>query len=284
MTLRKIWLRSRDLLLVAGIDDASLESEVLIRYILGIDRATFFANLGETVHRPSLDVLDSLVLRRIGGEPLAYILGYKEFYGLDICVTPDVLVPRQETETLVEKVIEIGKKRGDSEMNVADVGTGSGAIAVAIAHYLKSSRVNAIDASKVALDVADLNCRKHNVADRVVLTCSDLFDEIDESFDMIVSNPPYISTDDIPQLSPEVRREPIQALDGGYNGTDVISRLLGQAPRFLQPAGTILLEINPPQLRQTIAIARKKIPFSKPSYFKDLSGAARVVVIQTRGN
>ena len=284
MTLRKIWLRSRDLLLDAGIDDASLESEVLIRHLLDIDRSTFFANLGEVVHSPGIDGLDSLVLRRTGGEPLAYILGYKEFYGLDICVTPDVLVPRQETETLVEKVIDIGKERGDSEINIADVGTGSGAIAVAIAHYLKKSRVNAIDVSKTALDVAELNCRKHNVADKVVLTCSDLFDEINESFDVIVSNPPYLSTDYIPQLSPEVGREPIQALDGGYTGIDVISRLLCQAPRFLKPAGTILLEINPPQLRQTIAIASKKFPFSKPSYMKDLSGVVRVVVIQTRGD
>ena len=284
MTLRSAWTQARSRLERAGIDDASLESEVLLRHALGIDRATFFASLEEQSleEHPddsALGLAQALVGRREGGEPLAYILGRREFYGLDLLVTPTVLIPRQETELLVDTILELGG--GRSGLTLADVGTGSGAIAVAAAVNLPGSRVYATDSSEAALRVAKDNCRRHHVEDRVELRHGDLLHPWDVPVDLIASNPPYVMTGEIEGLDREVRREPIEALDGGPDGLGVMRRLFEQAPAALRPGGAMLVEIDPRQLKAVISLASATFPGGRVSYRGDLSGLPRVVVVAT---
>ena len=277
MTLRSAWMQARSRLERAGIDDAALESEVILRHALGIDRAAFFASLEEQPDGGALRLADSLAERREQGEPLAYILGNREFYGLDILVTPAVLIPRQETELIVDGILEIGGGRAD--LTIADVGTGSGAIAVAAAVNLPSCRVYATDASDAALRVARDNCRMHGVERRVELRHGDLLDPLDERVDVVASNPPYVRTGEMPALGREIGREPVQALDGGPDGLDVIRRLFEQAPMSLKPGGAMLVEIDPRQLQDVTSIAAAAFPNGLVSYRRDLSGRARIVVV-----
>ena len=277
MTLRSAWMRARSRLERAGIADAALESEVILRHSLGIDRAAFFAALEEKPGDAALRLADSLADRREQGEPLAYILGRREFYGLDLLVTPAVLIPRQETELLVDSIMEIGG--GRPGLAVADVGTGSGAIAVAAAVNLPACRVYATDASEAALRVALDNCRMHGVEDRVELRHGDLLHPLGGRVDVIASNPPYVMTGEIEGLGREIGREPVEALDGGPGGLDVIRRLFEQAPAALRPGGAMLVEIDPRQLQPVTSLAAAAFPNGRVSHRRDLSGRPRVVVV-----
>ena len=277
MTLRSAWMQTRSRLERAGIDDTVLEAEVILRHALGIDRAAFFAALEEQPDAGSLRLADSLAERREQGEPLAYILGHREFYGLDILVTPAVLIPRQETELLVDSIIEFAAGRPD--IAIADVGTGSGAIAVAAAVNLPHSRVYATDSSKAALRVAADNCRKHGVDDRVELRHGDLFDALDIQVDIIASNPPYVMTGELAGLAREIGHEPVQALDGGPDGLDVMRRLIEQAPAALRPGGAMMVEIDPRQLRAVTSIAAAAFPNGRVSHRRDLAGLPRIVIV-----
>ncbi len=277
MTLRSAWMQARSRLERAGIEDASLESEVILRRALGIDRADFFAALEEHPGDAALRLSDSLVERRERGEPLPYIVGRREFYGLDILVTPAVLIPRQETELLVDGILEVGAARAD--LTVADVGTGSGAIAVAAAVNLPSCRVYATDASEAALRVARQNCRMHGVRDRVELGHGDLLYPLGGPVDVIASNPPYVRTDEIEALGREIGHEPIEALDGGRDGLDVVRRLFRQAPAALNPGGEMLVEIDPRQVRAAMSLATSAFPGGQVSYRRDLAGRPRIVTV-----
>ncbi len=277
MTLRSAWVQVRSRLERAGIDDAALESEVLLRHALGIDRAAFFASLEHEQDRSALRLADSLVDRRERREPLAYILGRREFYGLELRVTPAVLIPRQETELIVDCILELGRSRPG--LAIADVGTGSGAIAVAAAVNLPGSRVYATDSSDAALRVARDNCRMHQVEDRVALVHGDLLQALGEPVDVIASNPPYVITAEIEDLASEVRREPVQALDGGPDGLEVIRRLFEQAPAALRPGGAMLVEIDPRQLQSVTSLASTAFPGASVSYRRDLAGLPRAVVV-----
>ena len=277
MTLRAAWTQTRSRLENAGIADAALESEVMLRHALDIDRAAFFASLEEHPKGAALGLVESLVERREKGEPLAYILGRREFYSLDILVTPAVLIPRQETELLIDCILELGGDRPG--MTVADVGTGSGAVAVAAAVNLPSCHIHATDASQAALRVAADNCRKHSVDDRVELSHGDLLDPLDARVDLIASNPPYVTTGALRQLGREVAHEPVEALDGGPDGLDVIRRLFRQAQAALNPGGSMIVEIDPRQLQPTMSLAAAAFPGGLVSYRRDLAGLPRAVVV-----
>ncbi len=233
-----------------GIADARLEAEVLTRHALGMDRATYFASLREPIDTAMQACIEQLVHRRAQGEPLAYITGHREFYGLDFVVNPAVLIPRQETELLVDKTLEWAAawaseralRREDAAPLIADVGTGSGAIAVALACNLPKARVCAIDISAAALAVADRNRRRHGVADRVALVQGDLLTAVKPGLDAIVSNPPYIASGLMAGLPAEVRREPALALDGGQDGLRLTRRLVAQAARRLNGGGLVVVE------------------------------------------
>lgn len=223
-----------------------------------------------------------LVNRRAQGEPLAYITGHREFYGLDFVVNPAVLIPRQETELLVDKALEwaaawAASRQGNAAPLIADVGTGSGAIAVALACNLPRARALAIDASAAALAVADRNRRRHGVADRVALLQGDLLTALKPGVDAIVSNPPYIASDLLPGLPPDVRREPALALDGGHDGLRLTRRLIAQAARRLNRGGALLIEIAPEQAAAALGLAQAAFPRATTWVAADAAGRARCV-------
>ena len=251
-----------------------------MRHALGMERAAYFAALSDAVPPDACRRALALARRRAGGEPLAYIVGSREFYGLRLDVDSRVLVPRQETETLVDCVIEhCAAREYDDGPIVADIGTGSGAIAIAVAARLPRARALAIDSDAGALALADANRRRHGVAGRVTLLRGDLLAPLDSPVDVIASNPPYLRSADIPHLPPDVRREPSAALDGGPDGLAVIRRLLAAAPARLNAGGALFVEIAPEQLGEVTTLARRNFPGARIEGRRDGMGLARVVCV-----
>lgn len=280
-TVRQFALRIEATLQRHGIPDSRLEAEVLLRHALRYDRAHFYASLDESISAECIELALGFTERRVSREPLAYITGHREFYGVDFTVSPAVLIPRQETELLVDQALEFARDRPD-DISIADIGTGSGAIAVAIAANLPSAHVYATDRSKDALQIAELNCRKHGVSDRITLLKGDLLAPLPKPVDLIVSNPPYIASHLLPDLATEVQREPKLALDGGKEGMEVISRLLEQTSSKLNAGGQLALEISPEQLRKVTEIARARFPTAVIGYHNDLLGMPRCVTVSTK--
>ncbi len=264
-----------------GVTDARIEAEVLLRHALGVDRGGLYTALRQRLPAPDEGTANLLLGRRLAGEPLAYLVGHREFYGLDFIVEPGVLIPRQETELLVDTALELAAGRDEEEVRIADVGTGSGAIAVAIATQLPRARVYATDVSEAALRVAAANVRRHGVSDTVSLCSGDLLAALPEAVDVIVSNPPYISTAQMGVLAAEVRREPVRALHGGEDGLSLTRRLLEEAPGRLRRGGSLVVEIDADQLydvRWATAIA---MPGATVSFRRDLMALPRAVVATT---
>ena len=282
MRLREAWARSRKRLESAAIPDADIEAQVLLRNALGINRATFHASLDRELSDEDAEAFERSVQRRIEGEPLSYITGHREFYGLDFVVTPDVLVPRQETEFLVEAVLEYagGCGGGEDALTIADIGTGSGCVAVALASHLPNATVYASDVSHKALGVAAENVRRHGLEGRVRLRQGDLFEALDGPVDVVVSNPPYLSTDEAVDLPPDVRREPRVALFAGAEGMDVLHRLIVGAREYVRPGGLLALEIDPRRLEAVERLARETFPGGEIGVFKDHAGLDRVVTVR----
>ena len=280
MNLREIFNSAGETLMWTGSPDAQLEAEVLIRHVLQIDRATFFRDLEQPVTDCDRERLDDLVNRRLNREPLNYITGLREFYGLDFEVSDSVLIPRQETELLVDTVISLARSRPKCEMKICDIGTGSGAIAVSVAVNLPSAEVMAIDISQRALDIADANRRMHGVYNRVSLRRGNLLEPVDWKPEIIVSNPPYIRRSDLSLLQPEIQYEPSVALDGGPDGLEVIRGLLRQSSDKVSSTGAILFEIDSSQKDSARMLSREYFPNSEISILDDLSGNSRAILIE----
>ena len=281
MRIRESLARTGDRLCDAGVPVHRIEAEVLLRHVLGMERAEFFAELDERLAPQHERQVWQLVRRRLDGEPLAYIVGHREFYGLNFVVNSHVLIPRQETELLVDKVLELFSADVPGEHPaIADIGTGSGAIAIAIATHLPRATVYATDASAEALAVTDTNRRRHGVSERVYLCQGDLLEALPGPVDVIVSNPPYIGTREIARLSQEVRREPACALDGGADGLEVSSRLVRQAESYVRPGGHVFVEIAPEQLDAVSRLARHTFPTAAVSFARDLLGLPRAVIVE----
>jgi len=235
-----------------GVIPSRLEASLLLEHAIQCDRTFVIGHSDRELSSRELQAFQGLVDRRAGGEPLQYITRHQEFFKLDFEVTPDVLIPRPETELIVEAVL--GVFPGTSEFTFADVGTGSGCIAISILHERLSASATALDKSAKALAVAQRNASRHQVNARLRLIESDLFRAVpqNESFDLIVSNPPYVPDGELSMLQREVQREPQSALDGGADGLDVIRRLLGEAPRHLCAHGYLIFEFG---INQDEAIA-----------------------------
>ena len=281
MRLREAWVRSRRRLERADIPDADIEAQVLLRNTLGIDRATFHASPNRELSHEDAEAFHGTLERRIEGEPLSYITGHREFYGLDFVVTPDVLVPRQETEFLVEAVLEYARSRGrdGGDLTIADIGTGSGAVAVALGRHLPNAVVYATDVSRGALRVADENVQRHGLAGRIHLRHGDLFKALDGPVDVVVSNPPYLSDDEVAELPPDVQHEPTLALAAGTDGMDVLRRLIMGAREYVKPGGMLAFEIDPRRFEASTDLARRTFPGSKVAVVKDHAGLDRVVTV-----
>jgi release factor glutamine methyltransferase len=279
------WLRKyTSIFQQAGIDEAEGEATVLLCHALGLGKAEIFAQSERTLTCEELTLLDGLTARRLRREPSAYITGQKEFYGLSLFVDRRVLIPRPETEVLVEAAIEFGRSwvaRNQRRMLAADIGTGSGAIAVALAAHIPEAQIHAVDISPGALHVAALNVRRHGLTDRIALMQGDLLEQINQKLDLIVANLPYIRSVELAGLQPEVYLyEPMLALDGGDSGTEVIEDMLSRVPEKMTAGGALFLEIGAGQAELLIPIVRDILPGSDITLVKDLSGIDRCMRIR----
>jgi len=260
-------------LAAAGISTASLDAQLLLASALRSDRALLLAG-AVNLSPQALSDFDTILARRITREPLAYILGHREFYSLDFEVTRDVLIPRPQTETLVEVALRC---IGNRPVRALDIGTGSGAITVAIAVNASNAEILATDISSAALEVARRNAARNKVTDRVRFVCSPVFPPDGGTFDIVVSNPPYIVHDEIDLLEPEVRDfEPRIALDGGPDGLDFYRRIAADAPQRLVAGGLLALEVGAGQDRAVREIL-DRAGMRDIECTKDLDGIPRVV-------
>jgi release factor glutamine methyltransferase len=269
-------------------DSASprLDAEVLLATARNCERIELYTAFDEEPPEAIRTTFRELVRRRAEGEPVAYLVGHREFYSLTFKVTRDVLIPRPETELLVVALLDAAKQLQacKASLSIADVGTGSGIVAVCAAKNLPECSVAAVDISPKALDVARANVETHGVGDRVELIESDLFARLeDRQFHLIASNPPYISEPEMQALRSEVAGfEPHLALCGGPTGTEIIQRLVPAAAEQLAPGGSLLLEVSPMIELQTHEIIQAHGGYETPRTLKDLAGLARVVVAKRR--
>lgn len=262
-------------------DEARMEAELLLARALGKPRSWLYAHADEGVEESQARAFESLLGRRRGGEPIAHILGSREFWSLDLAVTADTLIPRPETELLVELALLRTPDRR-AATRVLDLGTGSGAIALAIAHERPLARVTAVDAQARALDVARKNAARLGL-DRIRFLHSDWFSAIrDETFDLVVSNPPYIADDDPHLLSRELRAEPRSALASGPDGLDSLRKIAAGAPTRLAPGGWLLLEHGYQQAAEVRALLSAAGMIDVET-FQDLEGRDRVTGGRTVG-
>lgn len=267
-----------------GADSPRLDAEVLLAHALGCPRIALYTRFEEQPSEAVRAAFREAVKQRSQGMPVAYLVGRREFYSLSFRVTPDVLIPRPETEFLLIRLLDLAKAQPPADpakgFQIADVGTGSGILAVCAAKHLAGCRVTAVDRSSAALAVARQNAADHGVADRVTFLESDLLTKLEPQprLDFIVSNPPYVTTAEMERLMADVRKfEPRAALEAGPRGTEVIERLIAQAAERLAPGGWLLVEISPqldPAVRALIAPDARFELF--PTH-KDLAGHPRVV-------
>ena len=279
MTVGEALARTTRALRDAGVPAPQIEAEGILRRLIALDRAGLFASLNEEVDARLAADVHGMVRRRLAGEPLAYVVGYRDFHSLRFTVDERVLVPREETELLVEEVLRYARSQPGRCLTIADVGTGSGAIAVAVACRLPDATVFATDVSREALVVADVNRRRHDVADRVRLVHGDLLRALDRRVDVLVSNPPYVPTSRIGTLGPEVGHEPRVALDGGPKGLDVVLRLIEDAPDYLEPGGRLIVEIDPDQLSRATRAAERAFPMGSIASATDVLGMPRALIV-----
>ncbi|MBI2845992.1 MAG: peptide chain release factor N(5)-glutamine methyltransferase [Chloroflexi bacterium] len=261
-----------------GIDTPQLDAEVLLAFHLQTSRERLLANLDTLLQAGEVEGYRALVARRAGYEPVAYITGHKEFFGLDFLVTPAVLIPRPETEVLVDVALALARQY--QILSIAEVGVGSGAVAVALATHLPDTRIYATDISQEALEVAAQNCLRQGVAERVLLLQGDLLQPLPQPVGLIVANLPYLTTKEIDNLSPDVANyEPREAIAGGSDGLDHLRRLLEQAPKYLEKPGGIVLEIGPGQASTLADLTRARFPGSKVALIKDHADLERVLLV-----
>lgn len=295
--------RATSILKDAEKPDARLEAEVLLMHLLGLSRAQLYSRWPESLNAAQESALEELVARRGRGEPLAYITAHREFFGLDLVVDRRVLIPRPETELLVESALAwlIRSKSKDAPVHpglvevrsrqaqsgtprlIADVGTGSGAIAISLAFHCPDAIVYATDVSAEALEVARCNAIRHRVEDRVIPLQGDLLAPLPEPVDLLVANLPYVKEADLPRwcgaAQVELAWEPEVALVGGSDGLNLVRRLLDQALGYLWPGGALFMELGWGQGRQACELARSSFPEAQVSLHKDLAGLDRMVAI-----
>ena len=265
----------------ASIPDARLEAEALLAHVLQMSRAQVLAHPERSLSSQEDLAVWEVLRRRLSREPLAYIIGRREFFGIDFKVNLSVLIPRPETETLVETALKIANEfPGGPELSVIDVGTGSGAIAVSLALHLPSARIFAVDSSSAALDVARTNAETHGVADRITFLEGDLLSPFSGGVDLITANLPYVRTGELSSLAPEVQQEPTEALDGGQDGLDVVKRLMHQAQHVISGDGVILLEMDPRQAEPLRRMGESLFPGAEISILKDLAGLDRIFMLR----
>ncbi len=253
------------------------EAELLFSHMLKCDRAGLYARRKLPLTKEEAAFASSVFRRRLEGEPLQYILGRADFFGLEFEVSRSVLIPRPETEILIEKALELGPYS-----RILDIGTGSGCIAVVLARHFKGAKVTAVDISRQALDTAARNALRHAAA--IDFIRSDIFASLDAQppFDLIISNPPYVASGDIPGLGAQIAFEPVSAIDGGSDGLDFYRRIAAGAAAHLAPAGLLAMEIGWNQAQEVAAIFRSYPEYAQIKVFKDYNDLDRVLTLRAK--
>ena len=265
----------------AGVDSPGLDARLILAMVLGCDRAHLHAHPEKMVVPEELARVESLAQRRMAREPMAYIMGEREFWSMSLLVSPGVLIPRPETELLVERVVALtGEGR---ESRILDLCAGGGAVGLAVASELPEAHVTLLDLCPKALGVARRNTIKFGLAGRTRFLASDLFQVLaeEEEFDLIASNPPYVATGELDSLMPEVSSfEPRLALDGGADGMDFIRRIIEEAPAYLARGGFLLIEMDPRQMAVAEALSEEQGSYRSARRHNDLAGRERVLELQ----
>ena len=274
MTLKQVLNRARGILVANNIEEARLECELLLRHALRLSRVQLYLDLDHELGSEEEEDFWHLIKRRLNGEPTAYIIGHREFYGLDFYVEPSVFIPRPESELLVEKALKLAQNGTVS--SIAEIGTGCGAITISLALNLPQAKIYATDISASALKVALFNCQKHGVVNRICLLQGDMLNPLPEPVDLMIANLPYVKGMELPQISP-VGFEPLMALNGGWDGLEKIRQLCQQVGDRLCPEGCLLLEIGQGQARAVTTFLSRLFPRAKIEVVPDLSGIDRVV-------
>ena len=281
MTLTQALQQSARILSVNGIEDSYIEARVLLGHITKLLPVQIYTQTEQTLSREQERGIYELIERRLRREPTAYIVNRREFYGIDFYIDSRVLIPRPETELLVDTALEFSKNTcPPSPPFIADIGTGCGAIAISLALNLPHSKIYATDISHSALEVARLNCEHHKVTRQVTLLQGNLLEPVPEPVDLIVANLPYVRSSELENLSPEITGfEPRTAIDGGENGLKCIRQLLEQTKEKINPRGCLLLEIGQNQEQEVIHLIHSCLNKVSFTFIPDLNGINRVVKI-----
>lgn len=268
-----------------GIDNPRLSAEILLAHQLNLTRVKLYIAFDQPLNDQEINGYRSLIKRRLNREPIQYITGTQEFWSLDFDVDPRVLIPRPESEILVEQVILLHKQwlgNTNRPPKILDLCTGSGALAISIAREIDNASICASDISEDALTVAASNSKKHDTDKQIGFIQGDLWHPIEKlgtKFDFIISNPPYVASIDYESLSPEVRDyEPRQALDGHHNGMFYIEKIIMNGPNYLEPGGWLLIEMAPAQIDMALKIIDKSENFSEKRCIKDYGHRDRVII------
>lgn len=278
MNLEELRQQIKDRLTKAGIEDSAREARWLIKHTLGVSDANLISGKKD-VSPEDVRAAENVAARRTAGEPVSRIVGEKDFHGLSFRVTPDVLDPRQDTEVLVDAVVK--RFAANPPRKILDLGTGSGCILIALLKKFPAAAGVGVDISEFALEVARDNAARNGVADRASFVRGDWTQSINESFDLIVSNPPYIPSGDIPNLDAEVRNhDPILALDGGFDGLDAYKKIFSQMKKLFLPGGAGFFEVGILQAEGVARLARNA-GFLVRGYHTDSAGILRVVEIDS---
>jgi len=254
------------------------EAELLFTGILNCNRLSLYLDKDKILDQAKTSFVSEALKRRMRGEPLQYILGSTEFMGLKFKVTPDVFIPRPETEILVETILKIVSMLECLNVRMLDIGTGSGCIAISLAKFIPNAQVTAIDVSDTALEIATQNAILNNISDKITFINSDLFTSYElrvTSYDIIICNPPYIKSGQLQSLAPEVKKEPQNALDGGRDGLTFYRQILKEAPHYLKKKGFVFFEFSPEVANGVRRIFAKT--FGNIRIIKDHAGLKRVI-------
>ena len=281
MILKQALSQAREILVTNKIEDTLLESELLLRHTLNINRVQLYLDLNCALSPKQEKTFQNLIKRRLNYEPTAYITRHREFYGLDFYVNPRVLIPRPESELLVEKAVSLAQNGRVS--TIAEIGTGCGAIAINLAINLPQAKIYATDISASALKVALVNCQEHGVVNRVCLLQGNMLNPLPEPVDLIVANLPYVKEIELLCMS-SLRFEPLLALNGGSDGLQKIRQLCRQVSNKLRPTGYLLLEIGQGQARAVTTLLHSLFPSAKIEVASDLGGIERVVSLHLLEN
>ncbi len=286
-TISELIKKTGDYLHKKGIRTSRIDSELLLAHCLNKDRIDLYMEFESPVTPEELSVYRDAVMRRAEREPVAYILGFKEFWSTRIIVTKGVLIPRPETELLIEEAIRIIRSEwsDDEQLSILEIGTGSGAIPIAMAKEIDNAVIFSVDKSPDALKVARLNINSDDFFSRIKLVCGDSLCafKYQARFDIILSNPPYIRSDEIDGLEPEVKTfEPREALDGGRDGLDFYRKWIPEIAAFLKKNGWLILEIGDSQAKAVTKILISSACYNKINVVKDYSKQDRIIVAQRK--